>query len=372
MSDLRETLEAAVTEHETASAEPAATESAPTPSSSVEAPSTSSPTEAGSPSTAPSGEESGADPDKPASIEEVAGTEHAPTETKPETPAEREARMRVDRAPQSWKGEAKKLWEQLPLQVRQEVARRERDMLPIMAQAADHKQKIDAMVQVMMPHGERIRSTYGDPVKAVASLLQTEAVLHTGSQVQKAQLLASIVKQFNVDVNALDSALAGVAMPEQVQQQSTIEQLLEQKLAPFQQFLQTQQQREALQRQQVEQSAQMTVQEMEQDDRYPYFAEVRTDMADIIEMNARRGVAISLQDAYTRAVRMNDGTFHASSVRDQTQGATQAALEAHRAAQAAKGASVQVTGSPTGNGRNAGNPSDLRGTIEAAFGGGRI
>lgn len=365
--DLRSTLEAAVVEHDDAPVE-----SAPAPaeaSSPVESPTPPGDTEAGR-VTSPSDAEPGADPDKP-NIEEVAGDKQV-AEKPNETPAEREARHRVDRAPQSWKGDAKKLWETLPLQIRQEVARREKDVMQVMHQAADHKSKIDAMVQVMTPHGERIRATYGDPVKAVASLLQTEAVLHSGSQAQKAQLLAHLVKQFGVDIYALDSALAGQPMPEQVQQQSTIEQLLEQKLAPFQQFLQTQQNRELQERQQSQQQAEMTVAEMSQDDRYPYFADVRQDMADIIEMNSRRGVAISLQDAYTRAVRMNDGTFQAANVRDQSQGATQAALEAHRAAQAAKGASVSVTGSPTGSGRNVGNSSDLRGTIEAAFGGGRL
>ena len=372
--DLRSTIEAAT--QEVASNE--ATETV-----QVESPVSAAPSEAPSPAPVEnradaSGTGSPASPsatqksDAPPSIEEVAGEAGQPVENKAETPEQREARHRVDRAPQSWKGDAKQLWAQLPLQVRQEVARREKDVMQVMHSAAENKHKMDAMMGVMMPHKDRILSNYGDPVRAVESLLQTEAVLHSGSQAQKAQLLTRLVQQFGVDVRALDSALAGMALPEEVQAQSNIEQLLEQKLAPFQQFLQTQQQREMQQRQQVEQQATVTVQQMAQDDRYPYFEDVRADMADIIEMNARRGVAISLQDAYTRAVRMNDGTFQASSVRDQTQGATQQALEAHRAAQAAKGASVSVSGSPTGNGRNAGDPSNLRGIIETAFGGGRL
>jgi hypothetical protein len=111
---------------------------------------------------------------------------------------------------------------------------------------------------------------------------------------------------------------------------------------------------------------------MANDPAYPYFQDVREDMADLIELSAKKGLAISLQEAYNKAVRMNDQVFQATSVRDSTQGATQAALEAHRAAQAAKGASVSVNGSPTGTGRNLGNPSDLRGTIEAMFSGGRL
>ena len=110
------------------------------------------------------------------------------------------------------------------------------------------------------------------------------------------------------------------------------------------------------------------------DPNYPYFEDVRQDMADIIEMGARRGVAISMEAAYTRAVRMNDTTFQATNARETSQAATQAALQQHQIAQKAKGAAVSVSGSPMGTGANGGNPADLRGTITAAFSdtGGRL
>jgi len=365
MDDLRAAIETAVVENETA------IESSQVDNSQFSSEPVEQPIESTSSGDAPA--PALKSDDAAPNIEDVAGETKPEASAKPETVEQRDQRQRIDRAPQSWKGDAKKLWEQLPLQVRQEVARRERDMMPVMQQAADHKNKIEAMVGVMAPHRERIQASYGgDPLKAVDTLLRTEAVLHNGSQAQKAELLARMVKQFGVDVRALDSALAGAQLPPEIQQQSSIEQLLDQRLAPFQQFIQNQQMTEIRQRQHVEQQAAMNVEDMASDDRYPYFNDVRADMADIIELSARRGVAVSLPDAYTKAVRMNDGTFQASSTRDQSQGMTQHALESHRAAQAAKGASMSVTGSPSGTGRNVGNPSDLRGTIEAAFGGGRL
>jgi hypothetical protein len=101
---------------------------------------------------------------------------------------------------------------------------------------------------------------------------------------------------------------------------------------------------------------------------YPYFEDVREDMADIIEMSAKRGIAVSMVDAYTKATRMNDSTFGASQSRNQTQSATSAALAAHQAAQKAKGAALSVSGNPTGTGTNFSQPADLRGAIEQAFG----
>jgi len=376
MSELRAAIEAAAStpSEETTNDEPSvqvestSTEGSSEGSASVQssdAPSTTDPV-----SDAPATEK--AANDKP-SIEEVAGKDNKPVEDKNETPEQREARHRVDRAPQSWKGEAKKVWDTLPLQVRQEVARREREMLPVMQQAAQDRQRIQQMVEVMTPHRDRIQQMYGgNPVAAIGNLLQAEQMLTTAPMQQRAQFVARMIQQYGVDIRALDAALVGESMPEQVQQQSTIEQLLERKLAPFQQFIQTQQEREQQQVRQQQEQVTSTVQDMANDPKYPYFQDVRSDMADIIEMGARRGVAISLEDAYTKAVRMNDDVFQATSVRDSTQGATQAALEAHRAAQAAKGASVSVSGAPTGTGRNLGNPSDLRGTIEAQFSGGRL
>ena len=373
--DLRSTIEAATKEVESNEAPSSVQVESSAPAAPVEtspAPSVENRADAsGAGQDSPASEKRSAD--APPSIEEVVGEAGQPVENKAETPEQREARHRVDRAPQSWKGDAKALWAQLPLQVRQEVARREKEIMPVMQQAAQNRQKVEAITEVLTPHRERIERMYGgNPVVAINNLLQAEAMLTQAPARQRAEFVANLIRQYDVDIMALDSALAGAPMPEQIQQQSQIEQLLEQRLAPFQQFLQTQQQREMQQRQQVEQQVTMTVQQMAQDDRYPYFEDVRADMADIIEMGARRGVAISLEDAYTKAIRMNDDVFKATSVRDSTQGATQAALEAHRQAQAAKGASVSVSGSPTGTGRNIGNPSDLRGTIEAMFSGGRL
>ena len=311
--------------------------------------------------------------DTPPSIEEVVGAEHSTPADKAETPEQREARHRVDRAPQSWKGDAKKLWEQLPLQVRQEVARRERDINTRLQESAQDRQKVQAITEVLTPHRDRIMASYGSPMNAIGSLLQTEAVLHGGTQMQKAQMVAQIIQNFGIDIRTLDSVLAGQPAPEHVQQQSAIEQLLEQKLAPLQQFIQAQQQREAQTRQKTAEQAAMTVEQMAADPAYPYFQDVREDMADIIELSTRKGIYISLPEAYNKAVRMNDGAYKASTVRDSVQGDQQAALDAHRAAQAAKGASVSVSGSPAMGGKQQlASSTDLRGTIAAALDGGRL
>jgi len=361
--DLRSTLESAIEEH----SEPLPTENS---SAAGAAPVETAPAEAASDAPSPSGVSADAKAVVATpSIEEVAGVEPEKVEHKDETPEQRDARQRVDRAPQSWKGESKKLWDTLPLNVRQEVARRERDVSKVMNDTAQVRQQVSQMQEVLSPHMDRINTVYGgNAMTAMTNLLAVERQLFNGTPQDKAQLVANMVKQFNIDVRALDAAIVGQAPPEDVAQQSSIERILEQRLAPLQQFVQSQQQREQQVRYQQEQQVTQTIEQMAVDPQYPYFDEVRDLMADIVEVNARRGIAISLPDAYTKAVRMNDDTYQASTARDSSQAATQAALQAHQQAQRAKGAAVSVGGAPGAPGTNVGNPTDLRGTIASLIG----
>lgn len=366
-NDLRSTLEAAVEEH---TPEPVATESAPaaapaapasppTPTHEA-APSPQDPADAG-PSSAPPE----ADPDKPKSITEVAGEQ-------PEQPEQPKRELRVDRAPQSWKGDAKQVWSQLPLNVRQEVLRRERETTKVLQETAEDRNRLNSIREVLAPHMDRINTIYGgNPIQAINNMLNVERIMLNGDPATKVQMVANMIKHFNIDVVSLDRVLSGQGGPTpEVVQQSALEQLLEQKLAPVQQFIQSQQQRETQQRQQVEKEIDHTIESMAADvERFPYFEEVREDMADLIDVAAKKGLYLSLEAAYNKAVRMNDGAYQASSVRESSQAATNAALQAHQQAQRAKGASLSVSGAPSTPGSGGPNPNDLRGTIESLLGG---
>ena len=362
-NDLRSTLEAAVEEH---TPEPVATESAPAPAIvTADAPPAAQPSDHAAEPAALSSGEPVADPDKPKPITEVAGQEPEQSET-----PKRE--LRVDRAPQSWKGEAKQVWAQLPLNVRQEVLRRERETTKVLQETAEDRNRLNAVREVLAPHMDRINTVYGgNPIQAINNMLNVERIMLNGDPATKVQMVANMIKHFNIDVVSLDRVLSGQGGPTpEVAQQSALEQLLEQKLAPVQQFIQSQQQREVQQRQRVEKEIDHTIESMSVDvERFPYFEEVREDMADLIDIAAKKGLYLSLEAAYNKAVRMNDGAYQASSVRESSQAATNAALQAHQQAQRAKGASLSVSGAPSTPGSGGPNPNDLRGTIESLLGG---
>ena len=70
---------------------------------------------------------------------------------------------------------------------------------------------------------------------------------------------------------------------------------------------------------------------MSLDPKYPFFEDVREDMADLIEINAKRGIALTMEQAYDRAVRSNPDTFGQITQQSSLTQANQQHLQAQRA-----------------------------------------
>lgn len=271
---------------------------------------------------------------------------------------------RVDRAPASWKKEAKGEWAALPLQARQEIHRREMEVQKVLNDTAPIRQEIQQFKEAVSPYMARIQSLGATPIQAVSHLLQADYSLATGTPQQKAQFIDKLLQDYNVDIAELDSAIAR-RLGGQPQQQSQgfdpnqisqlVQQQLQQALAPIYQQRQQQEQ-------QIVQQATTTVEQMSLDPKYPHFEEVRQDMADLVEMSARRGVALTLEQAYSRAVAMNPELS-----------AMQQATQLNQRAQRAAAAAASVSGAPVGGGAQSHvTTGNLRADIEAAFGGNRI
>ena len=87
---------------------------------------------------------------------------------------------------------------------------------------------------------------------------------------------------------------------------------------------------------------------------HEYFDEVRETMADLLD----KGLASDLNDAYSKAVRLNDDVFNRTT---QNSGQINQVQRANNAAKAAKAAAVQVKGSPVGGLK----PTEAKTTEEA-------
>ena len=268
---------------------------------------------------------------------------------------------RVDRAPASWRKEAKGEWASVPLHIRQEVHKREMEITRALNEANTASQAANQFQQVAQPYMARIQSLGVTPQQAFGELLKADYLLASGSPQSKAQLIDKLIQDYGVDVAELDATIARrlsgsqQVAPQQPDIAQLVQQQLQQALAPI-----YQQQQQVAQQQQ--QQADQTIEQMSLDPKYPHFEEVRQDMADLIEINSRRGVYITLEQAYNRAVSGNPDLS-----------AQQQAIQLNNQAQQAKAAALSVSGAPAGSGSPTHvSTGNLRADLEAAFAGNRL
>jgi hypothetical protein len=257
------------------------------------------------------------------------------------------------KAPQSWKPAAREHFARLPPEVQAEVVRRERETATVLQEAASARKLEAEFRQTVAPYEAMIRAEGGEPLKAVASLLQTAAALRTAPPHHKAQLVASLVKTFGVPVEALDAALVGEA-PQQGQAAPEYRDPRVDQLFAQMQQAQHHRQQSLVQRSQQELETFAAGREFVDD--------VREEMADLLEVAAKRGVALSLEDAYNRAVQLNPDISAVLKQREAAKAATNAQASTQRARAATSSVKSQPAGAP-----HAPQSRGLRDDLEAAL-----
>lgn len=269
-----------------------------------------------------------------------------------------------ERAPASWRPDVREHWAQLPAEVRAEVARREQEVQRTLQETSEARKFTDALNRVIQPYEMFIRAENSNPLQAIDNMMATAARLRTAPAPDTAGLIASLVKQFGVGrfgngfIEQLDSALAG-EVPRVDPQQAQLQNAIQAQLAPVQQFMSQFQQAQANQQQRVSQEAQSEVQQFIQ--AAEFAADVREEMADIMEVAQRRGRDLSLKDAYNQACMTNPRVRSVLEARHKARGAQTMT----GAAQKARSAAVSVTGGPSMAPQA--TPTDVRSAIEAAI-----
>jgi len=291
-------------------------------------------------------------------------------------PPEQKVDHVTERAPTSWTQEAKGEWAKLPLGVRQEVLKREKEITEALGQSADARNLMTTMDQMVAPYIPRMRANNVHPLQAIRNLLEVDNLLATAPQAQRASFLAKAIKDYGIDINELDSALAGqikgIANPS-----AGINEAVQAAIQPLLQPIQDWQRAQAAETIRTQNEAIAKVQKMELDPQYEFFQEVRDYMADIVEMQAKRGLAITPEEAYTLAIQTHPEISKIVAERRDQDAARTALTRGTEAAQRLRGAAVSVGSSvPVGTQAQPNGAMSLRDTIEAAFtavgSGGRI
>lgn len=287
-------------------------------------------------------------PATPGQTAAPAATPNAP-EAKPAAP--------TVKAPQSWKPEVREKFAALPPEVQQEVTRREREVATALQQAAEARKTAESFARAVEPYRALMTEA---PEKVVGNLLQTAAVLRTGTPAMKAQLLAQVIQANGVPIDLLDAVLSGQApqqgQPQQAQPAFDPNALLQQAEERVMQRFQTQAQQAIQAKARAEAEAFISSGEAE------FIDDVRPIMANLLAAAGQSGIPLTLKDAYNQACMLSPDVSRVLKQREQAQQANVTQASTQRARNAA--ASVRTSpAAPPGTQK----PADIRSTIIASW-----
>jgi hypothetical protein len=269
---------------------------------------------------------------------------------------------KASKAPASWSPNAREAWGKVPAAAQAQIAKRENEVNQVLQQSSEARKAAQSLNSVLAPHREGLQAAgYNDPFQAISTLFQTESGLRTGSNHDRAQNIANLISHYGVDIATLDGILSG-----QQQQQSNpntqLEDMLDQRMAPFNQYMAQQQQQQQYGMLQQQEDANQQVIQFSADKEF--IADVRDDMADLMDMAGKRGISMSLDQAYDKACAIHPDV---SSVMQQRQ-KQQSIMGTHQNAVQKKAASVSLTGTQGGAG-GLDTSMSLRDTIADAWNG---
>ena len=203
------------------------------------------------------------------------------------------------KAPGSWSPQLREEFSKLSPTLQAQINKRETEMNKFQNEGAESRKFGDRMSQALQPY-QSVMAAHGtnDPVAAVNGLMQTATTLQMGTPQQKAAKLAEMVQHYGIDISLLDGALVG--NPQTNPQNSEMERMLDQKLAPMNKFMSSVQQNQQYSQQQTQSKAASDVSTFEQS--AEFINDVRHDMADLMDMANSRGQTMSLQQAYDKSI----------------------------------------------------------------------
>lgn len=227
---------------------------------------------------------------------DVAAVEPPPTEEVAEG-EENSAEVQELGAPATWTKEALAEWAAVPPRVKEEILKREDDMMRGLGQykaAADIGQKYEAVVE---PYRAMLTAEGIDPVQLFNSFSANHYLLSRGTAEQKVEIAANMLGHYGVEVKDLIDYLGDQILNPVDPRVAR----LEQELAG----LKTSITQQSTQSSEAQQAAALTeIEEFAKNPAHLYFNEVVADVAKFMET----GVAATLSEAYEKAVFANPVT----------------------------------------------------------------
>lgn len=265
----------------------------------------------------------------------------------------------TDKAPLSWGPSRDVLWAKVPPDVRAAISKREIDIQQGMSQAGRLRQVVEEYHGLITPYEATIKSIGTTPKEAIHSVMQTATMMINGTQEQKCAILAEMIQRYGVDLQQFDTHLSSV-----LQKGGPVTRIqptppLDPRLAPLFSMAERLERAEQEKDQKQQQEAGLAIESIQNE---PFFEDVRYDIADIMEISAKRGKIMTIKQAYDKAVQINP---EVSNIVSQQKKKVDVSAAASTLARARRAAST-VTGAP-GSSVLGGGKADRRSALEAAW-----
>ena len=265
--------------------------------------------------------------------------------------------------PVSWGAQAREAWKDVPPAVQEQVAKREKEFSTKIQQYAETAKTGEEFLQKTAQFQNFFAADGVTATQAAVNLMQTAAGLRSGNVQQKAAIVREIIQNFGVDIATLDTMLAGQTVAQTgVENTSSIEQTIQQQLAPVQGFIDQYNQNMQTYQQGVSEKTAQTIDDFAANSEF--FDDVRLDMADLVDISSKRGINLSIEEAYERACAMNpevSKVIQARSAQSNAAGSQQNIARKRNAASS-------VSGSPgTGGGSHTPKPTNIRDALAQAW-----
>lgn len=212
-------------------------------------------------------------------------------------------------APQSWSADKRAVWDALSPDAREYIAQREGEAHKAITQKGEELKRFEPFVRVLEPHRERIHRLGVDPTEYVGRLLHAESLLQNPQT--RVQAIQSIARDYGIDLSQLVSG-----QPAGQQAQSAADPALAAALQKITHLESWAAQKEEAERRAVQARAEAAEREAQaraaaflSDPKYPYAKDLESDISALIIAERALGRELSLEDAYKRATRANEGVW---------------------------------------------------------------
>jgi hypothetical protein len=258
------------------------------------------------------------------------------------------------KAPASWSPESREKWKDIPAEIKAQVLKREKEVADAIGNSTAARRFAQEWSSMVDPYKGLMAAQGATPYQAVDQLLKIGAGLATGNPTHKADIIKNLINQYQIDLPTLDSMLAGEAPPAgQVDVQGEVQRALQ---------AQREHDRILAERREGE-TVKSEIETFSKSKEAEFFEDVRGDMADLMDVAAKRGQNLTIQEAYDRACQLHP---EVKKVLDQRAAAIAArkkksiSSKKKRAASSIKGTSSGQTSAPD-------SPMDTRSAIEQAW-----